>query len=175
MQSSRRGAPTAAGSAHALPSQPPGKRGGPSTSRRAPCPDGGWTATSRPQPATPSQMTPAVAHRTTRYAQPRPQRVHTRERRRTAGRRAPAIRLSITLRDRLERGADSSNRNKWTAKTDSRTSARRSRAPRRDAPQCGRSAHPLAAPTQILMRSSDPGGWPNLTQRIAVEPLAERE
>jgi len=39
----------------------------------------------------------------------------------------------------------------------------------------GRSAHPLAAPTQILMRSSDPGGWPNLTQRVAVEPLAERE
>jgi len=25
------------------------------------------------------------------------------------------------------------------------------------------------------MRSSDPGGWPNLTQRVAVELLAERE
>ena len=39
----------------------------------------------------------------------------------------------------------------------------------------GRSAHPLAAPTRILVRSSDPGGWPNLTQRVAVELLAERE
>jgi hypothetical protein len=45
----------------------------------------------------------------------------------------------------------------------------------RHRPVCGRSAHPLAAPTRILMRSSDPGGWPNLTQRVTVELLAERE
>jgi hypothetical protein len=101
----------------------------------------------------------------------------------TAGRRAFSPSLSITQRDAVHRRSPMPS-----VSTDRRmtglfaaTEPTCGRWHLRPQPLglaravCGRSAHPLAAPTQILMRSSDPGGWPNLTQRVAVEPLAERE
>ena len=85
----------------------------------------------------------------------------------------PALRLpAVTIFASVELPEGERSRMAWMSVAGTRQSEAQAPA---DRSVSGRSAHPLAAPTQILMRSSDPGGWPNLTQRVAVEPLAERE